>query len=570
MSGAVGALDKDAVRDELRRVLASADFETSERNRGFLSYVVEETLGGRADRIKAYNIATSVFGRDASFDPQVDSIVRIEAGRLRRALDHYYLTAGQANPVRIAIPRGGYVPIFERSSCAQDGLPDMRPHMAAAPPRRGCVLRVAELEEEGDHSAFPNFCRGLTRQIIAGLTRFSGLFILGPDASGRDAGGAEDGTHPGQPEAELMLTGGAMLSSGHLTLEVLLSDARTGRYIWGETFERRLDPAEITPVRDEIASSVVRSLAQPYGVIFAERAREVAGKPPESLSSFDSVVRYYQYARNYDRSQIGAVRQGLELAIRRDPGCAEAFACLAHVCIDLVRFSYEPPAEHVDFLARAVELALRAVELAPYSSHSHHALGLAYWFSGDVDGGMAELRTGLSLNPNDSEVMAELGLRHAVLMEWDKAVPLLTDSFARNPGKPGISRIGLALYHYMNGRYLEALTEMRRGRTDHVVQAPAVVAAAAAKLGLAEEAAAAVQSILRIDPAYGDNVVADLTARRIHPEIIAAVVDGLRQAGLQGRDTGVPRILPAAPRRVLRLHVAAENDAVPMAPTASR
>src|SRR5512144_2970780 len=92
------------VQDQLRRILASDGFHASARNRRFLEYVVEETLAGRADRIKAYNIATSVFGRGADFDPDLDSIVRIEAGRLRRSLDHYYLTAGGADALLIGIP----------------------------------------------------------------------------------------------------------------------------------------------------------------------------------------------------------------------------------------------------------------------------------------------------------------------------------------------------------------------------------------------------------------------------------------------------------------------------------
>src|SRR4051812_16132025 len=73
----------EVVRDELHRVLQSSQFDASERNRRFLSYVIEETLAGRADRIKAYNVATEVFGRDVNFDPQLDPVVRMEARRLR-------------------------------------------------------------------------------------------------------------------------------------------------------------------------------------------------------------------------------------------------------------------------------------------------------------------------------------------------------------------------------------------------------------------------------------------------------------------------------------------------------
>ena len=93
-------------------ILASPAFEASERNKRFLKFVVSEALAGRADHIKAYTIATVVFARDASFDPQTDPIIRIEASRLRRALEHYYLTAGRDAAIRIEIPKGSYVPVI--------------------------------------------------------------------------------------------------------------------------------------------------------------------------------------------------------------------------------------------------------------------------------------------------------------------------------------------------------------------------------------------------------------------------------------------------------------------------
>src|SRR6185369_10680352 len=69
-------------------------------------------LGGRGDRIKAYNVALTAFDRTDDFDPQTDPIVRIEASRLRRALEHYYLTAGKTDPLRVEIPKGSYVATF--------------------------------------------------------------------------------------------------------------------------------------------------------------------------------------------------------------------------------------------------------------------------------------------------------------------------------------------------------------------------------------------------------------------------------------------------------------------------
>ena len=124
-------IPRDRIRAQLGHILASRAFDASRRNRAFLRFIVEESLAGRADRIKAYTIATSVLGRDEAFDPQADPIVRIEASRLRRSLERYYLIAGQDDPVRIDIPKGGYVPSFQRLQSVHDDC--AFPHDAYAP-----------------------------------------------------------------------------------------------------------------------------------------------------------------------------------------------------------------------------------------------------------------------------------------------------------------------------------------------------------------------------------------------------------------------------------------------------
>ena len=91
----------EAIRAQLERILDSAELRASDKQRKFLRFVVDETLDGRASQLKGYTIAVAVYGRPEGFDPQVDPIVRVEAGRLRRALEHYYLTAGKQDPVRI-------------------------------------------------------------------------------------------------------------------------------------------------------------------------------------------------------------------------------------------------------------------------------------------------------------------------------------------------------------------------------------------------------------------------------------------------------------------------------------
>lgn len=101
----------DAVRAQLERILAAPAF-ASGRHPRFLRYVVERTLAGEADQLKEYVLGLEVFDRSDGYDPRLDSIVRVEARRLRAKLEEYYAGPGADDPVVIDIPRGSYVPVF--------------------------------------------------------------------------------------------------------------------------------------------------------------------------------------------------------------------------------------------------------------------------------------------------------------------------------------------------------------------------------------------------------------------------------------------------------------------------
>eukprot|EP01031_Cornospumella_fuschlensis_P020286 gene20286-24871_t len=106
------AVSPESVRAALARLLTSEEFQSSPRLCDFLRFVVEATLAGRAEEIKGYTIALEALGRPPSFDPQSDPIVRVEATRLRRALERYYSGAGAQENLEIQIPKGSYVPLF--------------------------------------------------------------------------------------------------------------------------------------------------------------------------------------------------------------------------------------------------------------------------------------------------------------------------------------------------------------------------------------------------------------------------------------------------------------------------
>jgi TolB-like protein len=117
------------IRAELERILASKGFANAGRLSRLLRYVVDKTLANQADQLKEYAVGVEVFDRDEKYDPRLDSIVRVEAGRLRSRLDEYYNGAGAAAPLRISLPRGGYVAQFETRSAPVAVA-------AAAPPTR--------------------------------------------------------------------------------------------------------------------------------------------------------------------------------------------------------------------------------------------------------------------------------------------------------------------------------------------------------------------------------------------------------------------------------------------------
>ena len=117
--------DQEAVREQLDRILKSGQFLQSRRRQRFLEYIVNETLAGRGERLKGYNVAREVFDRPETFDPNVDPVVRMEAARLRDRLREYYETDGQNDPIRIDLPKGSYTPHIEfRQAATSDTLPD--------------------------------------------------------------------------------------------------------------------------------------------------------------------------------------------------------------------------------------------------------------------------------------------------------------------------------------------------------------------------------------------------------------------------------------------------------------
>jgi Tol biopolymer transport system component len=104
--------DPDAIRRLVERIVVSKSFSRSPQLVRFLHFTVEETVQGRGAGLKEYSIATKAFGRREDFDPKVDPIVRVQAGKLRAKLKDYFEIEGRHEPLLIEFPVGAYVPVF--------------------------------------------------------------------------------------------------------------------------------------------------------------------------------------------------------------------------------------------------------------------------------------------------------------------------------------------------------------------------------------------------------------------------------------------------------------------------
>ena len=254
---------------------------------------MEETLAGRAGRIKAYSVAISVLDRDDTFDPQTDPMVRIEASQLRRRLERYYLTQGVNDPVVIDLPKGGYVPVFRaaegldlpantdtpqatglppggfpplfwqrrfwrsRSSLSPcSGYPPGNPH-AVLRHGRHPTIQVLPFSAVTTDDRSTAIAAGLADEVTQVLTRHGTLGVLAPPDK---TGGVT------RSRADMLLTGSVRSNAGVIRLTASLVDARMGTYVWTEAYDMPADDPVLI-LQTELASDLGSRLATPSGVM---------------------------------------------------------------------------------------------------------------------------------------------------------------------------------------------------------------------------------------------------------------------------------------------------------------
>lgn len=568
------------VRAQLDILLTSPGLDAPARARRFLRYIVEETLAGRAERIKAYAIGTEVFERSSDFDAQSDPVVRIEAGRLRRALERYYLSDGRSDPVVITIPKGAYVPHF--AWCMPQAA-DPHPAPAAAPPEppvgsplghwtpwlvagpvaiavlvllgglalwslwrdgasrtpqasahlshTGPTLVVTPFETLGEPPAARTYADGFTEEILSQLARFKEITVLGRETARTIPPGADAARIRRDLGVRYVLEGSVRAAAHRLRITGRLLDAGTGTVLWSQTYDEDLQVRDLFTIQDDVARKVATAVAQPYGIIQRADQTRTGTRPPDDLEAYACTLRFYDYRAALSEESHAAIRTCLERAVTLHPEYATAWAMLSVLYLDEDRFGFNPRTEPATAIERSLDAARRAIRLDPENVRALQSLMMALFFAQKPAEALEVGERAVALNPNDTELLGEFGTRLGQAGAWQRGAELLEQALARNPGHSGYYSGTLAVYAYMQHDYARAESLIRQAALEKFPLYHFVAAVIYAQLGKAQEAAEARDAFLRMRPTIFEHWDEEMAKRNYQPEDAAHFAEGARKAG---------------------------------------
>ena len=520
----------EAIRDQLERILQSAEFRASDKQRKFLSFVVDETLEGRASQLKGYTVAVAVYGRSESFDPQVDPIVRVEAGRLRRALAHYYLTGGKNDPVRIEIPKGSYITTFHRVRISPPGAQMHTSERENSAPATGPSIAVMPLlnltgDEDQDY-----FADGLTEELTAELARYQEFQIIAAQSTLRFKGRKVDPKEMGRTlDVRFLLTGSIQKDLKTVKVAIRLIDTFTSTQIWGESYKRDLTAAYLIALQEEIAHRTVGVIADQYGLISRKLSKESRKKTPADLKAYDAILRFYHYETELTPEAFEKALAALEQAIEIDPEYGLAWAMLGHIHADNYALGFreiEAPLE------KALTFAQKGVALAPDNQFARDALTLVYFHRGDKDFFLQHVEETIALNPNSPYIVGVAGWHMALYGEWDRGLTLLKKGMKLNPYHPSWFHLAPYMDYYLRGEYENALAEALKFNFPELYWDPLMRAAALGRLGRQNEAKTAVGQLLELEPDFATRGRWLISRYVKVDDLVDTIIEGLQKAGL--------------------------------------
>jgi TolB-like protein len=240
---------------QLSKILESRVFKKSERMQRFLRFIVERTLTGKQDEIAEYNLGLDVYDRTDEFDPRLNSIVRVDAARLRSKLREYYETEGKVDVTHIEIPKGTYIPVITngRSGRSFDHERKASAHRVAKVVAIMPFLDLSPLRDQWQ------FGRGLAEELSLSLSRIPRLSVVSSISILALKRRRLDVVRIGRILGlDAIIEGSIRKSKEKFRIAIELTDTSTGYHLWSEAFERKV--GDVLLLQKEIATLVCKAV----------------------------------------------------------------------------------------------------------------------------------------------------------------------------------------------------------------------------------------------------------------------------------------------------------------------
>jgi adenylate cyclase len=371
------------------------------------------------------------------------------------------------------------------------------------------------------------FSDGITEEIITALSKVPNLFVISRNSTF---------TYKGKPvkvkqvSEELgvryVVEGSVRKIGDRIRITAQLIDALSGHHLWAERYDR--DLKDIFALQDEITLKIITALQVKL------TAGEMVHVMAKGAKNLDAFIKYMQALELFDKSTKEGNAQAkklLEEAIALDPGYPRLYMGLAvaHV-VDVWLGATESPEQS---LARAIELAQKAISLDDSSAAAYSVMGWVYAMKRQYDQAIAECERAVSLDPNSADNFLRLGIAFNWAGRAEEAIPYIQNAIRLNPLPDAEYFIPLAVAYRDSGQYERAIEASKKvlQREPNSQWAYIHMAVSYIRLGREEEARAAAAEILRITPKFSLERYAKILP---FPQPIAdRVVEDLRKAGLK-------------------------------------
>lgn len=576
-----------AVRETLERLLASETFGRSERARKLLRYLVEREQAGEADRLKGFSIAMDVFGKDGDFDSSTDAVVRVQAGRLRELLQHYFANEGIAEPVRIAIPRGGYVPSYElnaiRLPVGQEPLAAAVAALPGSPDQAALDAVPAAATASGVTEPGPSLARHLQFFWVAMtlvilmlgvliLRQGSGALLASSDPTAvvETAGVTSSIASPSMealplvyiavkatgPEAGRVAASLRAGLAGFDTIDFIGRDADSKR-------DPSTDPTSFVfdvlpgPMAGDVTLEL-QSVAT--GRVLLSRSLTAADSAPGTVedriaailsSTVPASGPLYSYIEQNgiqtgltsclilnDRYYLDQSTRTHEAAYRCLDNLAGQGAKSSLVYSELASLTLEAATDHYAYppgatVEQAMSFAHRAIQMGPTSPYAHRAYGYLNSRLGNTEESIRWMRKAYELNPYDLGMAAAYGYGLIFAGKYAEGTPILTHAVETFSGHPTWWDFGLFAGQFMLGDMNKAAIASESLRTtamkSHYLAARLIGAKAA---GREQLAAKLLDELTTKFPKFAADPRAAFAERKYPADLTDRLVEALRAAGL--------------------------------------